>query len=45
MMMVGKLLNGIKSLYVNSLACVRVKGGESECLRCVSCPFGSLMYI
>ena len=27
----GKLLNEIKSLYVNSLACVRVKGGESEC--------------
>ena len=25
----GKLLNGIKSMYVNSLACVRVKGGES----------------
>ena len=31
----GKLLNGIKSMYVNglSLSCVRVKGGESECLR------------
>ena len=29
----GKLLNGIKSMYVNSLACVRVKGGESECFR------------
>ena len=28
-----KLLNGIKSLYVNSLACVRVKGGESKCFR------------
>ena len=25
----GKLLNGIKSMYVNSLACIRVKGGES----------------
>ena len=24
-----KLLNGIKTMYVNSLACVRVKGGES----------------
>ena len=23
----GKLLNGIKSMYVDSLACVRVKGG------------------
>ena len=28
-----KLLNGIYSMYVNSLACVRVKGGESECFR------------
>ena len=27
----GKLLNGIKSVYVNSLACVRVKRGEREC--------------
>ena len=25
--------NGMKSMYVNSLACVRVKGGESECFR------------
>ena len=24
----GKLLNGIKSMYVNSLVCVRAKGGE-----------------
>ena len=24
----GKLLNGIPSMYVNSLACVRVKRGE-----------------
>ena len=29
----GKLLNGIKGMYVNSLAYVRVKGGESECFR------------
>ena len=29
----GKLLNGIKSIYVNSLACVRVKGGENEFFR------------
>ena len=28
-----KLLNGIKSMYVNSLACVRVKGGESKCFK------------
>ena len=33
----GKLLNGIKSIYVNSLACVRVKGGESEGSRINSC--------
>ena len=24
----GKLLNGIKNMYVNSLACVRVKGSD-----------------
>ena len=29
----GKLLNGIKNMYVNSLACVRVNRGESECFR------------
>ena len=30
-MMLGvKLLGGIKSIYVDSLACVRVKEGESE---------------
>ena len=29
----GKLLNGIKSMYVNSLAYVIVKGVESECFR------------
>ena len=29
----GKLLNGIKSMSGNSVACVRVKGGESECFR------------
>ena len=29
----GKLLNGTKSMYDNSLACVGVKGGESECFR------------
>ena len=42
----GKLLNGIKSIYVNSLACVRVKGGERECFninsdvrqRCIMSP-------
>ena len=29
----GKPLNGIKSMYVNSLTCVTVKGGENECFR------------
>ena len=29
----GKLLNGIKSIYVDSLACAAVKGCESECFR------------
>ena len=28
-----KLLNGIKSMYLNSLACIRVKGSENECYR------------
>ena len=44
----SRLLNGIKSMYVNSLTYVRVKGGESECFRInsgVSCPLGSSMYI
>ena len=27
------MLNGIKSIYVNSVACVRIKGGECECFR------------
>ena len=29
----GKLLNGIKSMYVNILACVKVTGGENKCFR------------
>ena len=29
----GKLLSGIKNMYVNNLASVREKGGESGCLR------------
>ena len=29
----GKLLRGIKSIYVDSSVFVRVKGGESEWLR------------
>ena len=29
----AKLLNGIKDMYVDSLACFRVKGGESEWFR------------
>ena len=30
---VGKLLSGIKSMYVDSSACLRVKGCESERFR------------
>ena len=33
----GKLLNGIKTMNVSSLAWIRVKGGESECFRIDSC--------
>ena len=29
----GKFLNVIKSMYVNSLACIRVKLGETKHLR------------
>ena len=29
----GKLMNGIKSIYVNSIACVKVKGDDSECFK------------
>ena len=29
----SKLLSGNKNTYVDSLACVIVKGGESECFR------------
>ena len=29
----GKLLGGIESMYVDSLACIRVKGGENERFR------------
>ena len=32
-MMGGKLLSGIKSMYVGSLGCVRVKRGESVWFR------------
>ena len=28
-----KLLNRIKSIYISSLICVRVKGGKNECFR------------
>ena len=44
----GKMLSGIKSIYVDSLAFVRIKGGESEWFRIdsvVSCTFVSSMYI
>ena len=29
----GKLVNVIKSMYVNSEACVRLKGAECECFK------------
>ena len=32
----GKLLSEIKSMYVNSLACVSIKRGESECFKIYS---------
>ena len=48
----GKLLNGRKSMYVDSSACVRIKGGMSEQFRIdsgvrqgVSCHPGCSMYI
>ena len=30
-----KLLSGIKSMYINSLACIRVKGSKSKQFRVV----------
>ena len=47
----GKFLSGTKSMNVNSIACIRIKWGESECFRIESgvrqglCPLGSSMYI
>ena len=49
----GKFLSVIKSMYVNSLACKRVKGGESECFRikigvrqgCIMSPWLFSMYM
>ena len=29
----GKMLNGIKSMYANSLTCVNIKGSEKQCFR------------
>ena len=39
-----ELFNGIKSIYVNFLACVRVKGSENECFRigCIMSPSFSM---
>ena len=31
------VMTGIKSIYVNSLTCVRVKGSESDCFRIDRC--------
>ena len=36
----GRLLTGIKSVYINSVACVRVKGRESKCFRIDWCETG-----
>ena len=48
----GKLLSEIKSMYVDSLACVRVKrvgvsisGNTVVSDRSESCPLGSSMYL
>ena len=49
----GKLLNGIKSMYVKSLAFVRVKGGENKCFKinsgvrqgCIMSPWVSNVYM
>ena len=44
----GKLLSGIKCMYVDSLACVRIKGSKNEQFRLdrgVSFPLGFSMYI
>ena len=48
----SKLLNCIKSMSVNSLACARVRESESLCFRIdsgvrqgVACPLGFSMYI
>ena len=40
----GKLLKGIRSMYINSLACVRVKGGENECFKINSSVRGCIMF-
>ena len=29
----GKILDGIKSICVDGLACIKVKGGERKCFR------------
>ena len=48
----GKLFSGIKSIYVDSLICARVKEGESDWFRInsdvrqgESCPLSSSIYI
>ena len=49
----GKLLNGIKSIYVNSLAYLRVKRGKNECFRinsgvrqgCIMFPWLFIVYM
>ena len=41
----GKLLNGIKSIYVSILACVRIKGGEGECFKIDSGEISCIMFL
>ena len=35
-----KLLSGVRNMYVNRLACIRLKRGESKCFRIEWCETG-----
>ena len=39
----GKQLSGINSMYINSLTCVRLKGGESEASGSIGVRQGCIM--
>ena len=49
----GKLLNGIKEMYVNTITCARIKGDKNEYFRidsgikqgCILCSLGLSMCI